>query len=141
MSQALIDAAKASVTVYNDKDWAGYERILTADAVYDEVATGQRQTGAANIAAVSKAWAGAFPDSKASFDAVHVSGNTVILELTWRGTHRGALQMASGVLPPTGRKLEVRAIQVIEVTPEGKVRSVRHYFDVASMLSQVGVSV
>jgi steroid delta-isomerase-like uncharacterized protein len=141
MSQSLIDAAKASIQAYNEKDWDGVGRAITTDMEYDEVATNRRLKGASDVIAAWKGWATALPDSKASFDAAYASGNTVILELTWRGAHHGPLQMPSGAIPATGRKIEIRALQIVQLTPEGKTQRVRHYFDMATLLAQLGVSV
>ena len=40
--QALIDVAKATVTSYNDRDWAKAKGTMTPDFVYDEVSTGKK---------------------------------------------------------------------------------------------------
>jgi predicted ester cyclase len=77
-------------------------------------------------------------DSRATFDSVQVAGNTIVLELTWRGTHRGPLQTPTGQIPATNKPIEIRACQVVEVK-DGKVQLVRHYFDMATMLAQLGV--
>jgi steroid delta-isomerase-like uncharacterized protein len=140
MSQTLIDAAKASIVAYNEKNWDALSTIVTTDFEYDEVATNRRVVGTANVITAWKGWATALPDSKASFDAAHVGGNTVTLEMTWRGTQNGPLQTPGGEIPATGRKIEVRAAQVVELTPDGKTRRVRHYFDMLTLLTQLGVA-
>jgi steroid delta-isomerase-like uncharacterized protein len=140
MSQALIDAAKASILAYNDKNWDAVTKAITGDFEYDEVGTNRKLHGASDVIAAWKGWATALPDSKATFDAAHVSGNTVTLELTWHGTHNGPLQMPAGALPATGKKIAVRAVQIVELTPDGKAQRVRHYFDMATLLAQLGVS-
>jgi len=61
----------------------------------------------------------------------------VTLEITWRGTHTGPLQTPGGALPPSGRKMEIRACQVVEVA-DGRVNAIRHYFDMATLLQQLG---
>jgi steroid delta-isomerase-like uncharacterized protein len=112
---------------------------VTSDLAYDEVATKRTVRGVPDVIATWQAWAAALPDSKATFEAAHVAGNTVILELTWRGTQTGALRMPTGESPATGRKIEVRACQIIDLA-DGKTRSVRHYFNVATMMTQLGVN-
>ena len=68
MSQALIDAAKASIVAYNDKNWEAVPKVITSDFEYDEVATNRKLVrGASNVIAAWKGWATALPDSKASF--------------------------------------------------------------------------
>lgn len=138
--QSLIDTAKASVIAYSEKNWDAVNKALAPDITYDEVATNRTLKGVADVTKAWKGWAEAFPDSKATFEGAHVAGkNTVILELTWRGTQTGTLQAPGGTVAPTNRKIEMRAIQVVEVA-DGKTRSVRQYFDMATMLAQLGVS-
>jgi steroid delta-isomerase-like uncharacterized protein len=140
MSQSLIDTAKASIVAYNDKNWDAVSRALASDIAYDEVATHRTLTGASDVIEAWKGWASAIPDSRASFEAAYVSGNTVVLEITWRGAQSGPLQMPTGTIPATGKRIEIRAVQVVELTPDGKTRRIRHYFDMATMLSQLGVN-
>ena len=61
--------------------------IDAADFVYDEVATLRKVQGVDQCLPLWRGWATAFPDSKATFHGAVVSGNTVVLELTWKGTH------------------------------------------------------
>jgi len=140
MSQSLIDTAKASIVAYNDKNWDAVSRALASDIEYDEVATHRTLKGASDVIEAWKGWASAIPDSRASFEAAYVSGNTVVLEITWRGAQSGPLQMPTGTIPATGKRIEIRALQVVELTPDGKTRRIRHYFDMATMLSQLGVN-
>lgn len=137
--QALTEAAKALIIAYNDKNWEKAKAAITPDFLYDEVATGRRVEGADLTVAAWKGWAQAFPDSKGSFDRTHVAGNdTVVLELTWRGTHQGPLEMPTGSIPATGKRIEVRAVAIVEVKGE-KGKTQRHFFDMASLLQQLGV--
>jgi hypothetical protein len=64
-------------------------RVTTPDVVYDEVGTHRRVQGIDNVLPIWQGWTAAFPDSKGTFEKSYVSGNTVILEVTWRGTHTG----------------------------------------------------
>ena len=137
MSQSIVDIAKAQITAYNNKDWNAVADTLAPSCVYDEIATHRRVQGISDIETAWRGWATAMPDSKGSFDSVSVSGNTVTLELTWRGTQSGPLQTPTGALPPSGRKIEIRACQIVEVA-DGKVQAIRHYFDMATLLQQLG---
>ena len=137
MPQSVVDTAKAQITAYNQKDWTAVSAVLSPGCVYDEVATQRRLQGIDDILAAWRGWATALPDSNATFDSVSVSGNTVTLELTWRGTHNGPLQTPTGALPPSGNKINIRACQVVDVA-DGKVQAVRHYFDMATLLQQLG---
>ena len=137
MAPSVVDIAKAQVVAYNQKDWNAVADVLAPGCVYDEVGTQRRIHGVDDIMTAWRGWATALPDSNASFDNVSVSGNTVTLEITWRGTQNGPLQTPGGQLPPSGRKMEIRACQVVDVA-DGKVQAVRHYFDMATLLQQLG---
>jgi steroid delta-isomerase-like uncharacterized protein len=137
--QALTNAAKALIEAYNERNWEKAKASITPDFVYDEVATRRKVTGADQTIEVWKGWAQAFPDSKGSFQGTHVADDgTVVLEVTWTGTHQGPLQTPRGPIAPTGRRIEVRACAVVEVAGD-RARAQRHYFDMATLLQQIGV--
>jgi steroid delta-isomerase-like uncharacterized protein len=136
--KSILDVAKSQIIAYNEKNWPAAKESLAADVVYDEVPTHRTIKGADDVLTSWKGWATAFPDSKASFDKELVSGNTAILEVTWRGTHNGPLQLPGNNLAATGKKIEVRACQLVEVAGT-RVQTVRQYFDLATMLRQLGV--
>tara|TARA_B100000809_G_scaffold216175_1_gene221724 strand:- start:10477 stop:10635 length:159 start_codon:yes stop_codon:yes gene_type:complete len=49
MSDALIEAAKKSIILYNEKDWAKANAVHTDDFVYEEVATHRRAEGISDV--------------------------------------------------------------------------------------------
>ncbi len=134
----LIAAAKAPFMAYNDKNWDAVRASITPNYVYDEVGTDRKVQGADNLMPLWKEWAEAMPDSKCSFDNAYVSGNTVVLEVTWRGTHTGPLNLPSGPVPGTGNRMEMRSCTVCEITGD-KASIQRQYFDMATMLKQFGI--
>ena len=139
--QQLIDAAKAPLLTYGRKDWDAVRASITPDFVYDEVATLRKVQGVDQVLALWRGWATALPDSKATFHSALVSGNTVVLEVTWQGTHTGPLETPKGPIAATGKRIEIRACNVIEVAAEkGKAKLQRQYFDMATMLQQLGVT-
>ena len=137
--QSIIDMAKAPIIAYNEKNWDAVKASVTSGFVYDEVGTQRRVQGINDFLAAWRGWATALPDSKATFHSALVSGNTVVLEVTWRGTHTGPLQTPRGEIAPTGKKIDIRACQVIEIAGD-KPQAMRHYFDMATLLKQLGVA-
>jgi steroid delta-isomerase-like uncharacterized protein len=135
----VIEIAKAAVTAYNDKDWNKGKDILAADAVYDEKGTRRRIQGAGEIIEAWQGWAKAFPDSKATFVRAFESGDTAVLELVWKGVHTGPLQTPTGTIPPSNKPIELPACQIVQVEG-GKVKSATHYFDMLTMLTQIGAT-
>lgn len=137
--QQLIDAAKAATIAYNEKDWKAVRAAVTPDVTYDEVATGRKVTGVDQCITLWQGWAKALPDSKATFDKAVASGTTVVLEVTWRGTHSGPLESPTGPIAATGKRIEIRSCIVAELAGD-KVKVERQYFDMATMLKQLGVT-
>jgi hypothetical protein len=97
----LIDAARSPLMAFNQKNWNAVRSGISPDFVYDEVPTGRKAEGADQAIAVWQGWATAFPDVQATFDRELPSGNVVVFEVTWRGTHQGPLQTPGGAIPPT----------------------------------------
>jgi steroid delta-isomerase-like uncharacterized protein len=136
--QQLVDAAKAPILAFNEKDWDAVRASITSDFIYDEVATGRRVQGVDEVIPLWQGWATAFPDARATFHSALASDSTVVLEVSWRGTHQGPLQMPQGSIPPTENRIDIRACFVVEVAGD-KARLQRHYFDMATMMQQLGV--
>ncbi|MBI3490931.1 MAG: ester cyclase [Acidobacteria bacterium] len=134
----MIDTAKAPIIAYNEKDWDAVKAAVAPGFLYDEVGTQRKAQGINDVLTTWRGWATAIPDSKATFHSSVVSGNTVVLEVTWRGTHTGPLQTPDGEIAATGKKIEIRACQVIEVAND-KAQAMRHYFDMTTLMQQLGV--
>jgi steroid delta-isomerase-like uncharacterized protein len=138
MAQSPIDAAKALVNGYNEKNWNAIKAACAPNLVYDEVATHRKTQGTAEFVTAWQGWAMALPDSKATFQNASASGNTVVLEVTWSGTHQGPLALSGGPVAPTHKSFEMRACLVFEIV-DGKTQSLRQYFDMATFLQQLGL--
>ncbi len=137
--QQLVDVAKAPIIAFNEKNWNAVRASITSDFVYDEVATNRKVQGVDQVIPLWQGWATAFPDAKATFHRAFPSDSTVVLELTWQGTHKGPLQMPKGAIAATGNRIEIRACVVTEIAGE-KAKLQRQYFDMATMMQQLGVS-
>jgi steroid delta-isomerase-like uncharacterized protein len=136
--KSVADLAKEQVIAYNEKDWDRARAALAPEVVYDEVGTHRKLKGVDDVLTAWKGWATAIPDSRATFHSETVSGNTAVLEITWSGTHSGPLNTGEREIPATGKKIELRAIQVVDVADD-RVKSVRQYFDMGTLLQQIGV--
>ena len=67
-----------------------------------------------------------------------MSGNTVVIELTWNGTHNGTLNLPSGPVAATGKSISIKSCSVFEITGD-KASMQRQYFDMATMFRQLGI--
>lgn len=137
--QALIEAAKGTVIAYNEKDWNKARALMTPDFVYDEVGTQRKVQGADETIALWQGWAKGLPDSQATIHSALASGNTVVLEVTWKGTHTGPLQTPKGLVPASGKSVQLRACAVLEMEGE-RAKVERHYFDMVTFSQQLGIS-
>ena len=137
--KSVVDLAKEQVIAYNEKDWDRVRAALAPEVVYEEVGPQRKVQGVDDVLAAWKGWATALPDSRATFRSELVSGNTAVLEITWTGTHKGSLHVPDREIPATGKKIELRACQVVEVAND-RVKSVRHYFDMGTLLDQLGAA-
>ena len=136
--QDLIKAARGVVDAFNANDWEGCKAALASDSVYDEVGTSRRIQGVAAIIPCWQAWKQAMPDVRGTVSQALSGGNTVVLEVTWKGTQTGPLQGPSGTIPATGKQQTTRASWVLNFEG-GKIKDSRHYFDMLSFLQQLGV--
>jgi hypothetical protein len=62
----------------------------------------------------------------------------VAIELRWEGTQSGPLARPDGLeLPPSNKPISVKSVEVIEIE-DGKIKVLRHYFDLMTILQQIG---
>src|SRR5438093_13205080 len=84
-----------------------------------------------------EAWRQALRDVKATITSADVSANTVVQEITWQRTHSGPLPLPGGTIPASGKRQITRASQVL-IFAGDRVKESRHYFDMLSLLQQIG---
>lgn len=134
----LITTGRGFIDAFNAADWVAFASSLAANAVYDEVGTSRRIEGVAAVVACLQDWKQAMPDVEGTVDHAFSDGTTVLFELTWRGTHTGPLLGPSGAIPPTGKAQTTRSTWVLSFDG-GKITESRHYFDMLSMMQQLGL--
>jgi steroid delta-isomerase-like uncharacterized protein len=122
------------VGTFNESQWDAGEALWADHGVQEEIGTGRtldRATSTQN----AKGWKAAFPDARGTIENRIVAGNQAVGEIVWRGTNTGPFMG----MPATGKPVETRAVMVI--TEEGgKIARMRHYLDVAGMMTQLGMA-
>ena len=136
--QDLIPVARGAVEAFNASDWEEYKTAMTSDCVYDEVGTSRILRGVGEVIRCFQEWKQAMPDVRGTVTNAWAMGNTVVLEITWKGTHTGPLQGPSGMVPATGKQQTTRAGWVLNFDG-GKIKDSRHYFDMFSFMQQLGI--
>ncbi len=133
------DVARANIEAFNAGDWKGLAATFADKCVYDELATHRHLEGQEAIVEANRGWKEAFPDAQGRIDRAMADNGTVTLELTWEGTQSGPLHMPTGDIAPSGRRINLKAAQVFEVEGE-RIREAHHYFDLTSLLQQIGAA-
>ena len=129
--------AEEVVEAYNNGDWERFRASHAPDVVYEEVGTGQRAEGMDEYMQLLEGWQQAIPDGAAMIRRTVQSGDTVVMELVWKGTQTGDLQTPGGTVPASGRQIEVEATMWSDFEGD-QVRKTRHYLDIMTMLQQLG---
>jgi steroid delta-isomerase-like uncharacterized protein len=132
------DVARESIECYNVGDFDRLRTLLADDFYEEELATQRRLEGADARIQAARAWKRAFPDEQGTITGVTTNGDTVAVEITWGGTQSGPITTPDGQeLPPSNERITLKSVEVIEVQ-DGKLKALRHYFDLITLLKQIG---
>ena len=112
-------------------DWKAQEKLHSPDFVWhgpDGVTTMTREELCQDIRKLSVA----FPDFRRTIEDMVVEGNTVVVRLSFRGTHRGEY---AGI-EPTGKKLVSHGMVLLRIA-DGKVAEAWEQYDELSFREQL----
>ena len=134
-AQIVLDLYEA----FNKREIARAARTMMAgNLTWVSVPFGTRFHGPQGYRQFVSGWATALPDSRVEVTQVVVSGDCVAIEFTGRGTHTGPFRTPAGEIPPTGRAVELRICEVLQLK-DGKVVRGHTYFDSTTVLRQLGL--
>ena len=136
-AEQMVKIARDQLDAFNNGDWERLQAGLTADASYHEFATQRKVEGPEKIVEVFKGWKTAFPDAAGTVTSAVSSGSIAALEVTWTGTHTGPLETADGTIPASGKRQETPGACFFTFEG-GKIMESRQYFDLMTLLTQVG---
>jgi len=135
MSEAR-ELAERQVSAFNERAWSRASELYAPDLVMIEPSGPTR--GIEPYLQTAKGFVTAMPDSRMEVTAIIESGNRVVVEGTYSGTHTGPLGTPQGEVPPTGRKLMLPLCDVIEVAA-GRITQIRAYYDQMTIAAQLGL--
>jgi steroid delta-isomerase-like uncharacterized protein len=133
------DVARMLTDAWNSHDAARLAGVYTQDATVLDPFFTEPLEGREAIEKDASDLITAFPDITFRLTNVIVDGQTVAVEAMISGTNTGPLQLPTGLIAPTGRRLEFSASGFSDISEMGKIREERRYFDVAGLLSQLGL--
>lgn len=133
----MLELLQRHLAAFADSDWDAYKADLAPDAVMEEIPTGKRATGSDSFTEVAKFWKAAFPDAKGTITRYFDVEDGFVAEVEWDATHQGPLTTPFGTMPPTNQRVHVRAVLITTVRDD-KIAEAHHYFDVMSLMLQLG---
>ena len=123
----------------NAADWDGLRELHAPDCVEEELATERTLHGFDAMLEAGQGWKRAFPDGTGTVLGAYSDGPVAVLEIEWAGTNTGPMEGPTGdEMPATGKAGRVKACQVFEIH-DGRVTAIRHYFNLMTILGQLGV--
>jgi steroid delta-isomerase-like uncharacterized protein len=132
------DIARSMYDAFNRKDFDHIESICSDRLEWNDLASGQVFRGQNGCRQYNEDWSKAFPDGRIEVKNVVAAGDHVVVEFIGRGTQTGPMPKSFGRIQPTNRKLELSFCDVLRFR-DGKIVSGNSYYDMASMLRQLGV--
>jgi len=138
LGQSNIELARAGYDAYNARDFERGASNFAEDGEIVNVPFGLSLHGKSGYLQFVQGWATAFPDSKLEVTNVVVDDSGFAVEYTARGTHTGPLQGPNGEIPATGKTAEMRLCDAGTIR-NGKIKSIRSYFDSATFMRQLGL--
>ncbi|HVU14883.1 MAG TPA: nuclear transport factor 2 family protein [Phototrophicaceae bacterium] len=134
-----IQTVRSLYDYFNQKDMAGLMSIVSDDFVLNDIALGMTWRGKQGWGEWLGIWAVSLPDAQVHVDSVTGQGNFVVAEHTGGGTQTGPLNTPSGVIPPTGKQINLSFAEFFEMR-DGKIAVMRAYWDTGTLMRQLGVA-
>ncbi len=136
IEEAVKKFVAESTAAWASKDPKKHTALYTPDAVV--AITGPKGWEEAKAADMEKSIGGyftAFPDLEVTYTRVVARGNYAVAEWTFTGTNTGEMMGK----PATKKKVGYRAASVLTFAKDGKVQRETSYFDMGTMMSQLGL--
>jgi len=107
--------------------------LISTNAIFHVPGRPEPMKGPSGYLAVIGMMRGGFPDIQWTLEELIAEGDKIAARFTMRGTHRGPF---FGV-PPTGKKIEVQAMNFYRFS-EGQIVEERGQPDLLGLLQQIG---
>jgi steroid delta-isomerase-like uncharacterized protein len=134
--QEFIDRYNAA---WNAHDVEAIVSMHTEDSVFENHVTGDVNVGREQIGKAIAGIFSVFPDLSFEGRRTYIREDLVVQEWTARGTHEGTMTRSGMEVPPTGRKVDYRGMDVIPIR-DGLVARKDVYSDSVTLLRQLGLT-
>jgi ketosteroid isomerase-like protein len=119
------------------KDLEAWIDAFTPDGVFTDNSVGISYRGR-ELADVVRNYRTAFSNMHRELYRIYADGDVVVVQLALQGTHDGPLQLPFGVLPATGKLMDVPCCDVFELQ-HGKIKRFDCYPEGSVIFAQLGV--
>lgn len=137
MAQAI---HKKSAEAISEHDWEGFAKLYAPEAIVYDPSYPNPLKGREAIRKDMMDFGTAFPDLLARLDSSITADGMLAAEWTMTGTHRGPLVIPGGSIPATNKRIEVKGATFEKLDGEGRVLEERRYYDLAGLMSQLGLA-
>ena len=124
---------------WNVHDVNAIVAMHTDDSVFENHVTGDVYVGRERIGAAIRGIFSVFPDLSFEGRRQYVREDLVVQEWTARGTHEGTMTRGGIEIPPTGKQVEYKGMDVIPIR-DGLVARKDVYSDSITLLRQLGLT-
>ncbi|MEU3563815.1 nuclear transport factor 2 family protein [Kitasatospora sp. NPDC006786] len=124
--------------VAEERDVASWVAAFTEDGTFTDMSVPFTYRGADELGKTVEVYAKAFPDMHRELERFYVTGDVVIVQLRLQGTHLGPLELPSGSVPPTGKRMDAPCCDVFELV-DGKIKRFDCYAEGSVIAAQLGL--
>lgn len=134
MSADLATYAETINEAWNSHDIEKVLNFYSSEYIGDDIGRASLLRGHEGLRAMLDVYWKAFPDLKFAVKDVVIQDSRVAIVWVAEGTHQGTIMN----IPPTGHKVEVRGMSVIDVE-DGLIVRGQYIWDLAGMLRHMGL--
>jgi steroid delta-isomerase-like uncharacterized protein len=135
MASKNVDTFRAAHQSFNKRDFNGVTALMADNFVYHDHPRGMTLKGREGFRQFMQGWATAFSDAAVTSPTYIDGGNVVVAEFLGRGTNDGPMESH----PATGKSINLPFCEIMRFDESGEIVSGAIYYDVMSMLAQLGL--
>ena len=133
----MIQVVHEAIRAFNESDWTLNRSVYSENVIYEQKPTGETMRGYEAFEEKCIEWKGLMSDCAGAIGDTYVSGDWVILEVVWSGTHTGPMQTPMGEIAPSGNTMNNPGVCLYRIE-DGKIVEIRNYFDMLVLLREFG---
>lgn len=134
MASKNVETVRAAHESWNRRDFDGVIRDMADNVSYNDTPRNLTVTGKQDFKGWCQLWAKAFPDGRITNAKYIDAGDVVVAEFIVEGTNTGPFN----TMAPTNRRMTCHFCEVTHFDKQGRPASGNIYYDLYTMLTQLG---